>query len=145
MNNDTLIVKDTVYLLIKRLLSSKGIAGISPLILNYTEPHTIQFAGYTPLSSITLRNRTIGRGSRDKSCYPARKTSYLHGAAMLLKKQVIDQIGLIPEEYFLYYEELEWCTRMTAEGYELGTIRLLKYGIKTAVPAEKGAPCNVII
>lgn len=78
LNNDTLIVKDTVYLLIKRLLSSKGIAGISPLILNYTEPHTIQFAGYTPLSSITLRNRTIGRGSRDKSCYPARKTSYLH-------------------------------------------------------------------
>lgn len=56
LNNDTLIVKDTVYLLIKRLLSSKGIAGISPLILNYTEPHTIQFAGYTPLSSITLRN-----------------------------------------------------------------------------------------
>ena len=40
LNNDTLIVKDTVYLLIKRLLSSKGIAGISPLILNYTEPHT---------------------------------------------------------------------------------------------------------
>ena len=66
LNNDTLIVKDTVYLLIKRLLSSKGIAGISPLILNYTEPHTIQFAGYTPLSSITLRNRTIGRKPRQK-------------------------------------------------------------------------------
>lgn len=48
LNNDTLIVKDTVDLLIKRLRSSEDIAGVSPLILNYTEPHTIQFAGYTP-------------------------------------------------------------------------------------------------
>lgn len=119
LNNDIFIIKDTIHLLIDRLVSSNKIAGISPLIRDYTEPHVIQFAGYTRLSPITLRNRAIGRGKMKKDRYPARRTPYLHGAAMLLKKGVIDKLGLMPEDYFLYYEELDWCTYINMEGYEL--------------------------
>lgn len=119
LNNDILIVKDTLPALIDRLASSHKIAGVSPLIRDYTEPHTIQYAGYTKLSPIALRNRAIGRGKINKDDYPARRTPYLHGAAMLLKKKVIDRLGPMPEEYFLYYEELDWCTYMTMDGYEL--------------------------
>ena len=38
---------------------------------------------------------------------------------MLLKKTIIDKLSLMPEEYFLYYEELDWCTYINREGYEL--------------------------
>lgn len=86
LNNDVCMVKDAIPLLIKRLLSSDKIAGVSPLIRDYAEPHAIQFAGYTQLSPITLRNRAIGKGKINKDHYPAQKTPYLHGAAMLLKK-----------------------------------------------------------
>ena len=110
LNNDVCMVKDAIPLLIKRLLSSDKIAGVSPLIRDYAEPHAIQFAGYTQLSPITLRNRAIGKGKINKGHYPAQKTPYLHGAAMLLKKTIIDKLSLMPEEYFLYYEELDWCT-----------------------------------
>lgn len=55
----------------------------------------------------------------NKDHYPAQKTPYLHGAAMLLKKTIIDKLSLMPEEYFLYYEELDWCTYINREGYEL--------------------------
>ena len=119
LNNDVYMVKDTIPLLIKRLLSSDKIAGVSPLIRDYAEPHAIQFAGYTQLSPITLRNRAIGKGKINKDHYPAQKTPYLHGAAMLLKKTIIDKLSLMPEEYFLYYEELDWCTYINREGYEL--------------------------
>ena len=119
LNNDVCMVKDTIPLLIKRLLSSDKIAGVSPLIRDYAEPHAIQFAGYTQLSPITLRNRAIGKGKINKGHYPAQKTPYLHGAAMLLKKTIIDKLSLMPEEYFLYYEELDWCTYINREGYEL--------------------------
>ena len=61
LNNDVCMVKDAIPLLIKRLLSSDKIAGVSPLIRDYAEPHAIQFAGYTQLSPITLRNRAIGK------------------------------------------------------------------------------------
>lgn len=119
LNNDIFIVKDTIHLLIDRLMVSNKIAGVSPLIRDYIEPHAIQFAGYSKLSPITLRNRAIGRGQINKDRYPARQTPYLHGAAMLLKKEIINQIGPMPENYFLYYEELDWCTHIDRKGYEL--------------------------
>lgn len=119
INNDTVIVKDTLSYLIKRLKSSDKIVGASPLIRDYHKPHKIQYAGYTPLSLITLRNKVIGEGQTDEKLFPSHATPYLHGAAMLLKKDVIKEIGLMPEEYFLYYEELDWCTSITKQGYEL--------------------------
>lgn len=44
---------------------------------------------------------------------------YLHGAAMLIKREVVNRVGPMPEIYFLYYEELDWCTAMTRAGYVL--------------------------
>lgn len=119
LNNDIIITQDTIRPLIERLASSGKIAGISPLIRDYTTPHAIQYAGYTKLSPIAQRNRAIGKGKTDKSQYPAKKTPYLHGAAMLIKKSVIDKIGPMSEDYFLYYEELDWCNFMNMDGYEL--------------------------
>ena len=46
-------------------------------------------------------------------------TPYLHGAAMMFKREVIEKIGMMPEIFFLYYEELDWSTSMTRAGYEL--------------------------
>ena len=46
-------------------------------------------------------------------------TPYLHGAAMIIKREVIEKIGMMPEIFFLYYEELDWSTSMTRAGYEL--------------------------
>ena len=44
---------------------------------------------------------------------------------MLLKKTIIDKLSLMPEEYFLYYEELDWCTYINREGYELWYLSLI--------------------
>lgn len=119
LNNDTLIEKDTFQNLIKRLESDPQIAGVSPLIRDCNQHRTIQYAGYTPLSSITLRNRSIGEGVTDASPYPAKETPFLHGAAMLFKREAIQQVGKMPEIFFLYYEELDWCAAMNRQGYTL--------------------------
>lgn len=140
LNNDIIIISDTIHLLVHRLASSNKIAGVSPLIRDYTEPHAIQFAGYTKLSSITLRNRAIGRGRINKDRYPARRTPYLHGAAMLVKKKVVDKLGPMPEDYFLYYEELDWCTYMNMEGYELWYDPACEVWHKDSSSTGKGSP-----
>lgn len=41
---------------------------------------------------------------------------YISGACMLIRKQTIKQIGMIPENYFLYYEETEWCFKAQKYG-----------------------------
>lgn len=120
INNDTYLAEDGLPYLVERLESRADIAAVSPKIRFAFPPQSIQFAGYTPLSRITLRNALIGFGEADDGRFdtPA-PTPYLHGAAMMVKREAIEKAGLMPEIYFLYYEELDWCTRMTKAGYQL--------------------------
>lgn len=120
INNDTYFEADGIQALIDRLESSPQIGAVSPKIRFAFPPQHIQFAGYTQLSSITMRNEPIGMGHPDDGSFETPHPSpYLHGAAMLIKREVIDRTGPMPEIYFLYYEELDWCTAMTRAGYTL--------------------------
>ncbi len=120
INNDTVFKKYNSQLLIKRLESSPKIGIVCPKIRFAWENSPIQFAGYTPLSPITVRNKAIGFGEEDKGQYDTpRRTPYAHGAAMMLKREVIDKVGFMPECYFLYYEELDWSMMITRAGYEI--------------------------
>jgi hypothetical protein len=131
VNNDTVfkrekgIVKSEKYAsafqpLIERLESSKKTGAVCPKIRFAWDDNPIQYAGYTPLSSITMRNRSIGFGEPDRGQYDkAHTTPYAHGAAMMVKREVIEKAGLMPECYFLYYEELDWSMMIRRAGYEI--------------------------
>ncbi len=120
LNNDTIIKDNSVLRLAERLNSNPLIGAVSPKIKFAFPPENIQYAGYTPLSCITLRNQTIGFGEEDNGQYDiACPVAYLHGAAMMVKRELISKAGLMPEIYFLYYEELDWSTRMRQAGYVL--------------------------
>lgn len=120
INNDTFVEEDGFKFLIERLESKPSIGAVSPKIKFAFPPRSIQFAGYAPLSNITLRNNLIGIGEEDNGQYEkARQTPYIHGAAVMLKKEVLKKVGYMPEIYFLYYEELDWSTKITDAGYEL--------------------------
>ena len=120
INNDTVIIDFNPLSLIKRLESSPKIGMACPKIRFAWDNNPIQFAGYTPLSPITVRNRAIGYGEEDKGQYDVpHQTPYAHGAAMMLKREVIDKVGLMPECYFLYYEELDWSMMITRADYEI--------------------------
>lgn len=120
INNDTYLTDDGMQALVNRIESHPNIGAVSPKIRFAFSPQNIQFAGYTPLTNITLRNSLIGFGAPDNGAFDVpHPTPYLHGAAMMVKREVIERVGLMPEIYFLYYEELDWCTQMTRAGYEL--------------------------
>ena len=120
VNNDTVFKDFNPQVLINRLESSPKIGMVCPKIRFAWDNNPIQYAGYTPLSPITIRNKAIGYGEEDKGQYDLpHQTPYAHGAAMMLKKEVIDKVGLMPECYFLYYEELDWSMMITRAGYEI--------------------------
>ena len=120
VNNDTIFKEFNIQALIDRLESSPKIGVVCPKIRFAWGNHPIQFTGYTPLSKITVRNKAIGFGEEDKGQYDSPHASpYAHGAAMMLKREVIDRVGLMPECFFLYYEELDWSMMITRAGYEI--------------------------
>ena len=104
VNNDTFFKEFKIPALIERLEFSPTIGIVCPKIRFAWGNNPIQFAGYTPLSKITVRNQAIGYGEEDKGQYDTpHPTPYAHGAAMLIKREAIDKVGLMPECYFLYY------------------------------------------
>ena len=120
INNDTVFKEFNPQVLIQRLEYSPKIGMVCPKIRFAWANNPIQFAGYTPLSPITVRNHATGYGEEDKGQYDtSHQTPYAHGAAMMLKREVIDKVGLMPECYFLYYEELDWSMMITRAGYEI--------------------------
>ena len=120
INNDTYFKDFNIEPLIKRLESSDKIGIVCPKLRFAWGNNPIQFAGYTPLSNITLRNKAIGFGEEDKGQYDiAHPTPYAHGAAMLIKREAIEKVGLMPECYFLYYEEIDWSMMFTRASYEI--------------------------
>lgn len=120
LNNDTTVDCDFLEPMIGRFKVEPQAGVVCPKIKFEIYPNTIQFTGYTALSKITLRNRLIGFMEEDKGQYDiAHMTPFAHGAAMMLKKEVIEKVGMMPELYFLYYEELDWSEQITRAGYEI--------------------------
>lgn len=121
INNDT-VVRDNWHIdqLIHRLESSEKIGMVCPKIRFAWGSSPIQFAGYIPLSAITMRNHAIGFGEEDNGqCDTPHLSPYAHGAAMMAKREAIDKVGLMPECFFLYYEELDWSMMFTRAGYDI--------------------------
>ena len=120
INNDTVFEHFNVHALIQRLESNSNIAMVCPKIRFAWASQPIQFAGYTPLSAVTLRNQAIGYGEEDHGQYNTpHPTPYAHGAAMLVKRDALKRVGMMPECYFLYYEELDWSLMFTRAGYQI--------------------------
>ena len=122
LNNDILLKPQASDFrpLIARLKSSPKIGIVCPKIKFSWGNQLIQFASYTPLSPITMRNKAIGCGEVDHGQFDTpHPTPYAHGAAMMIKREVIEKAGLMPECYFLYYEELDWSMMIRHAGYEI--------------------------
>ncbi len=120
VNNDTYFRDFNIEALVNRLESSSDIGVVCPKIRFSYGEQNIQYAGYTPLSRITVRNRAIGFNEPDNGQYDvSHQTPYAHGAAMMVKREVIEEVGMMPENYFLYYEELDWSMHITRAGYRI--------------------------
>lgn len=120
INNDTEVQPDFLEPLVLKCESNVRIGAVSPKIKFFYQPNTIQFSGQAPINPYTMRSFGYGHGTIDKGQFDIDSlTNFVHGAAMMVPMAVIKDVGLMPECYFLYYEELDWCTKIKKAGYEL--------------------------
>lgn len=140
INNDTLITEPVLEALVRRLDDRQN-GGVSPMLKYAQNPNVIQFAGITPLTRITLRNHMIGERETDCGQYSTpRETPYLHGAAMMIRRDVLQRVGPMTEIFFLFYEEVDWSVRMRKAGYKLWYEPAAVVYHKESMTAQKGTP-----
>jgi GT2 family glycosyltransferase len=144
LNNDTEVEKNTIETLVNVLVKDNGIGAISPKILYHKSPHIIQYAGGYKMNLFTLRAKHRGNMAVDKGQFDNEKsTAYTHGAAMLVPRTVIEKVGLMFEDYFLYYEELDWCQRILEFGYKLEFCGQVKVFHKESISVGKNSPSKI--
>ncbi len=124
INNDTEVPPGCIRTMVDFMRRHPQSGLLSPLILYHPEAagqdNLIQYAGMTPVSTLTGRNRTIGEQQTDEGQFDTPSpTAYAHGAAMMMPRAVLDAVGPMFSDFFLYYEELDWGERVRRAGYEI--------------------------
>lgn len=121
VNNDTEFTPGLVQTLVETLEANSRIGMVSPKIRYFDQPDMLQYMGFTDMNYYTARNDSIGQFETDNGQYDhlTGSTGYAHGAAMMVKKECIGKAGLMADNFFLYYEELDWCDRIKRAGYEI--------------------------
>ncbi len=121
VNNDTEFTKGLVNTLVQDFENYPKAGMVSPKIKYFQQPDTLQYAGYTEMNYFTARNACIGQFEIDNGQYDylTGNTGFGHGAAMMISKEAIEKAGLMHENYFLYYEEMDWGARIKKAGFEI--------------------------
>ncbi|HMM10874.1 MAG TPA: glycosyltransferase family 2 protein [Bacteroidales bacterium] len=120
INNDTEVEPNFLQPMVELLENDQSIGMVSPRIQFFHTPGVLQYAGFTPFSKVTARNFAIGFGEHDNGQYcDVRETGSIFGAAMLVPRRVLNEVGPMDEIYFLYYEEHDWAARIKNAGYKI--------------------------
>ena len=117
LNNDTVVDKDFLVEMIKFSEDNKDVGIIGPKIYFYNEPNRIWFAK-GKISWKFSRGLNIGYNEIDSGQHDtATKIEYASGCGFLIKREVVDSVGLIDPNFFMYFEEIDWTLRAFKQGY----------------------------
>lgn len=120
LNNDTEVDPDFLQPLVAKMESDPGIGAVSPKLIYYGTDDIIQYAGSSVINPYTGRSNFIGEKQKDNGQFNCcLQTHYAHGAAMLINRRMVEEIGMMADLYFLYYEELDFCERIKNAGYTI--------------------------
>ncbi|MGY4538225.1 GT2 family glycosyltransferase [Mucilaginibacter sp. UYNi724] len=120
VNNDTEFGPGLVQKLVDILDSHPEVGIISPKLVYDFDRSIIQYVGFTQVDYYTCRNQAVGKNEKDLGQYDnlLGQTGYCHGGAMMVKKETCEKAGLMADNFFIYYEEVDWGERINKSGYQ---------------------------
>jgi len=126
LNPDTLVESGALQALVDFLDQHPGVGGVGPSILN-PDGSMQNMSHPRPTLSRELWRLFHLDAIVPYAEYPrtkwetnqAQEVDVLTGACLLLKKEVLDQVGFLDEDYFIYSEEVDLCYRIQRAGWRL--------------------------
>ena len=117
LNNDTEIDKNFINPLLKAFQKYNKLGAVQPVIMNFYQNKKVWNAGGN-------LNKFFGYTSViKKPKYVNRKIDWITGGCILIKTEVIKKVGLLDENFFAYYEDVDWSIRIKKAGYDLAVVK----------------------
>jgi GT2 family glycosyltransferase len=122
LNSDTLVPPDMLGTLEQALDADLNLGIVGPVIVSMSDPGQVQSMGISYTQS-TGRMRHQGFGARrSPATASARDVDGISGCAMLIRRELIERIGLLTEDYFFGFEDLDFCLRARAAGFRTACV-----------------------
>jgi GT2 family glycosyltransferase len=119
LNNDTEVDENFIEPLLNRLNFEKEIGAVQPLILNFHNQKTVwNFGGrFNKFFGIPI---TLNKNIELNSLQNESLTEWISGCCFLFRSSLVDLIGYLDDEYFVYYEDSDYSLKIKNAGYKLG-------------------------
>ena len=123
LNNDVIVAPDSLTQLeaYAKKYPKAGIIGSK--LMFYHNPNYIQAIG-AKFNTFFATSTHLGQGELDAGQFDddvfAKELDYPVGAALFVPRLFIESVGLLSEDYFLYFEEIDWALRGKAHGWQIG-------------------------
>jgi GT2 family glycosyltransferase len=154
LNNDTVVGPDALSRLSARMDEDPRIGFCGSTLCYYDRPEMVQARAGMTLNRWTGITRSLGQFTSpgdvdlEERAAVERSLFAVNGASVLVRREVLERVGLLPEDYFLYYEEPDWAVRARAAGYTLAyapdSIVYHKEGGSTAGSSRENASKSLL-
>lgn len=117
LNNDTIVAPDFLSPMLQRLDADRRVGAVTAKIYYVHEPNVLWAAGGT-LNPWLGRAQNRGCGERDCGQYEvSQAVDYVTGCCILARREAFENVGLLDERYFAYFEDADWCLRVREAGF----------------------------
>jgi GT2 family glycosyltransferase len=118
LNNDTLLAADVVSRLVDEIERASEIGLATAKIFYAADPRRIWTVGAN--LNVFLDLKDGGQGQIDAGQWDApRDVDFAPFCAILIRREVVERVGLLDENYFLYYEDMDYCRRARSAGWRI--------------------------
>ena len=118
LNEDVILDSECVRELVEVGEQDRRIGVLGPLVYHYSEPQVIQSAG--GLLGKYWQSIHLGKNEPDRGQYRLpHAVEWISGCAILVRREAIEQAGMLDKDYFIYWEETEWCIRIGRAGWTI--------------------------
>ncbi|MCC7262191.1 MAG: glycosyltransferase family 2 protein, partial [Candidatus Latescibacteria bacterium] len=125
LNDDTIVAADWLRPLVEAAEADPRLAACQPKLLSVADPGLFDYAGAAGgyidgLGYTFCRGRLFDHRERDEGQYdrPA-PLFWACGAALFLRLDAVKQVGLLDEDYYMHFEEIDLCWRLRLAGYRI--------------------------
>lgn len=118
LNNDTLVDKNFINEMLKGFSISKNVGLVSSKILFYPEDNKVWYGG-GELNDKKFIVKHQYYKAEDNYEDDIREISFATGCCLMISKDVLNTIGLLPEEYFMYFEDVDYCYNARLNGFKI--------------------------